>query len=153
MEEDPHKLSVEAEALLREFGWFSGRVVPTDGWEQLLASNGFVMHNAARQFLAEFGGIEIPYPLPTANRGKMALSLNPTSACHDDSVYEFLSDEAGVPVYPIGDVDCRTDYLGIAEDGSVYAGLDAFTRLGDSPRQALEVLLLAIAEMYSRVRG
>ena len=153
MEEDPHELSVEAEALLREFGWFPGRAVSTDGWEQLLALNGFVMHNAAKRFLAEFGGIEIPYPLPTANRGKMALSLNPTLAHYDDAVYEFLSDEAGVPIYPIGDMDRRTDYLGIAEDGSVYAGLDAFTRLGDSPRQALDVLLLAIAKMYSRARS
>lgn len=50
--------SQETERVLRRAGWQPCRSVRTDTWEHILRERGgFVAHEAARRFLAEFGGL------------------------------------------------------------------------------------------------
>ena len=134
--------SEEAEQKLRDAGWFPGRRVSTDHWEETLREHGgFVMHETAREFLAEFGGLEVDQRGPGQNMAKMPFKLDPVAAEYDDEIFDVLSEEAGVDLYPIGEVDRRNNYLGIAPDGSVYIGMDTVALFADNAHMALENLI------------
>ncbi|MEU6447995.1 SUKH-3 domain-containing protein [Streptomyces sp. NPDC046979] len=50
--------SPRTDTVLRTAGWRPGRAVPTATWESILRERGdFAPHDAARRFLAEFGGL------------------------------------------------------------------------------------------------
>jgi hypothetical protein len=58
-EEHEQRWSAETDRVLRRAGWYPGRSVCTAEWENTLREHGgFEMHEAARRFLAEFGGLE-----------------------------------------------------------------------------------------------
>lgn len=137
--------SDETDRKLRAAGWYPGRRVPTEQWEETLREHGgFEMHEAARAFLAEFGGLEVEQHGPGKNMARMPFRLNPVAAEYDDEIFEVLSEEAEAELYPIGEVDRRNNYLGIAPDGAVYIGMDAVALLADNPHQALENLVEGI---------
>jgi hypothetical protein len=144
-EEDVSQWSAETDRTLRAAGWYPGRRVSTEQWEKTLRERGgFEMHEAARTFLAEFGGLEVEQHGPGENMARMPFRLDPVAAEYDDEIFDVLSEEAGVDLYPIGEMDRRNNYLGIAPDGSVYLGMDAVTLLADSPHKALENLVEGI---------
>ncbi|WP_367130336.1 SUKH-3 domain-containing protein [Saccharothrix sp. HUAS TT1] len=134
--------SEETERVLGEAGWRPGREVPTDGWESLLRERGgFEAHDAARRFLAEFGGLAVPARGPGVTSAKLSFTLDPSAAEWDDEIFDYLSQEAGAPLYPLGEVDRRNSYLGMAPDGSVYLGMDSVMHLAESGDLALERLV------------
>ncbi|MBW8800715.1 MAG: SUKH-3 domain-containing protein [Streptomyces sp.] len=133
--------SAETDRVLREAGWFPGRSVATQEWETtLLEHGGFGIHEAARRFLAEFGGLESHERGPGKTMARMGFSLDPTVAEWDDEIFDVLSEEAGTELYPIGSADRRNSYLGIAPDGAVYIGMDSVTLLAETGDRALEKL-------------
>ncbi|MEU8979097.1 SUKH-3 domain-containing protein [Streptomyces sp. NPDC048309] len=139
--ETTQRWSAETDRVLREAGWYAGRSVPTQEWEaSLRACGGFEIHEAARRFLAEFGGLQSSERGPGRTMARMGFRLDPTVAEWDDEIFDVLSEEAGVDLYPIGEADRRNCYLGIAPNGAVYIGMDNVTLLAETADKALEKL-------------
>ena len=133
--------SEEADRVLRAGGWFPGRSVPTETWESVLLQTGeFEIHDAARRFLAEFGAVGVPYRDPWDAMPWMEFSLDPLLAFWDEEIIDDLAEQAGVDLYPIGMRDRGNQYLAMAEDGSVYAGMDSVWLLAPTPDEALQRL-------------
>ncbi|MGI5427986.1 SUKH-3 domain-containing protein [Streptomyces sp. CA-179760] len=133
--------SKETDRVLRAGGWFPGRSVPTETWESILLQTGeFEMHDAARRFLAEFGAVGAPYREPWDSMPWMEFSLDPLLAFWDAEIIDDLAEQAGVGLYPIGMRDRGNQHLAMAEDGSVYAGMDSVRLLAPTPDAALRKL-------------
>jgi hypothetical protein len=131
----------ETDRVLRAAGWRPGRSVPTATWESVLHLHGeFEMHEAARRFLAEFGGVGIPFREPWDSMPWGEFRLDPLLALWDDEIFDDLSEQAGTYLYPVGMVDRRNQYLGIAEDGAVYVGMDSVALLAPTPDEAVQRL-------------
>ncbi|MCM2427774.1 SUKH-3 domain-containing protein [Streptomyces sp. RKAG337] len=138
--------SAETDRVLRLAGWYPGRSVPTADWERILheADEDFEMHEAARRFLTEFGGLAINVNGPGRAAGRSPFGLDPLVATWDYEIFDVLSEEAGTYLYPIGDASRGNFYLGMAADGAVYAGKDNVSLLADTPDGALENLIVGI---------
>ncbi|MFF5494660.1 SUKH-3 domain-containing protein [Streptomyces aquilus] len=127
--------------VLRAAGWYPGRSIPTGTWESVLRLHGgFEMHDAARRFLAEFGGVGIPIREPWNAMPWREFRFDPLLALWDDEIFDDLSDQAGKCLYPIGMVDRRNQYLGIAEDGAVYIGMDSVALFAPTSDEAMQRL-------------
>jgi hypothetical protein len=138
--------SAETDWALRVSGWYPGRAVSTAQWEQDLqeADEGYVAHAAARRFLSEFGGLEIDQKGPGRTVARLPFRLDPTLAKWDYEIFEYLSEEVGTSLYPVGDVSWGNFYLGISEAGAVYMGMDSAELLGDTADAALDHLIQGI---------
>lgn len=141
-EEHGQRWSAETDRVLRAAGWYPGRSVPTEQWESTLREHGgFEIHPAARRFLAEFGGLAVDQEGPGVTMARAPFRLDPLAAEWDDEIFDVLSEEAGVPLYPIGDAMRRNSYLGIAPNGAVYIGMDSVALLAETPDEALRKLV------------
>ncbi|SFD44058.1 SUKH-3 domain-containing protein [Streptomyces aidingensis] len=138
--------SAEADWMLRRSGWFPGRSVSTAQWEQVLRENdeGFEANEAARRFLTEFGGLELNTKGPGRTMARSPVRLDPLVAKLDFEIFDFLSEEAGTYLYPIGDAVQANQYLGMAENGAVYFGMDVVELLADTADEALDKLIRGI---------
>ncbi|MEU5292760.1 SUKH-3 domain-containing protein [Streptomyces sp. GTA36] len=141
-DENVQRWSAEADRVLRAIGWYPGRTVSTTEWESTLHEHGgFTIHDAARRFLTEFGGLVSEERGPGRTMARMGFRLDPLAAEWDDEIYDVLSEEAGAYLYPIGEADRGNSYLGIAPNGAVYAGRENVTLLADNAGKALEKLI------------
>ncbi|MFG3100261.1 SUKH-3 domain-containing protein [Streptomyces sp. NPDC048182] len=138
--------SPATERVLRSAGWRPGRSVSVDNWEKVLreADDGYVMHEAARRFLAEFGGLEVFEKGPGVNAGRASFRLDPALAKWDYEIIESLGEEVEVSLYPLGDLWQGNFYLAMAENGTVYFGMDDAEWLAQSPDEALDRLIRGI---------
>jgi hypothetical protein len=133
--------SEETDQVLRAGGWFPGRSVPTQTRESILLQTGeFEIHDAARRFLAEYGAVGLPYREPSDSMPWMEFSLDPLLAIWDAEIIDDLAEQAGVDLYPIGMRDRGNQHLAMAEDGSVYAGMDSIWLLAPTADEALQRL-------------
>ncbi|GAA3496225.1 hypothetical protein GCM10019016_033260 [Streptomyces prasinosporus] len=131
----------ETDRVLRAGGWFPGRAVATDTWESILLHTGeFEPHDAARRFLAEFGALAVPHRDPADSMPWVEFSLDPLAAMWDAEIIDDLAEQAGAELYPIGTRDRGNQYLAMAEDGAVYAGMDHVHLLAPTPDEALRRL-------------
>ncbi|THC56860.1 SUKH-3 domain-containing protein [Streptomyces cellulosae] len=131
----------ETGRVLRAAGWSPGRKVATDTWESiLLHTDEFELHDAARRFLAEFGALGVPHRDPADSMPWMEFSLDPLAAMWDAEIIDDLAEQAGAELYPIGTRDRGNQYLAMAEDGAVYAGMDQVHLLAPTPDEALRRL-------------
>ncbi|QWB23665.1 MULTISPECIES: SUKH-3 domain-containing protein [Streptomyces] len=132
---------LETDRVLRAGGWFPGRAVPTETWESILLQTGeFGIHGAARRFLAEFGAVGVPYRKPRGSMPWTQFSLDPLPAIWDGEIIDDLAEQAGVDLYPIGMRDRGNQHLAMAEDGSLYAGMDSVWLLAPTLDEALQRL-------------
>jgi hypothetical protein len=136
--------SAEADRVLRLAGWYPGRSVPTEQWERTLyqEDEGFVIHEAARRFLAEFGGLEINQKGPGRTMARSPFRLDPLLAKWDYEIFEVLSEEAETYLYPIGDLSRGNFYLGMAANGAVFVGMDSL--VADTADEALDKLIRGV---------
>ncbi|MFF7310442.1 SUKH-3 domain-containing protein [Streptomyces sp. NPDC008137] len=133
--------SEETDRVLRAGGWFPGRSVPAETWESILLQTGeFEIHEAARRFLSEFGAVGVSYREPWDSMPWVEFSLDPLLAFWDAEIIDDLAEQAGVDLYPIGMRDRGDQHLAMAEDGSVYAGMDSVWLLAPTPDEALQAL-------------
>lgn len=139
--------SAETDWALRRAGWHPGRSVPTAEWERSLyeEDEGFVMHEAARRFLAEFGGMTINVYGPGRTMSRSPVRLDPLVARWDFEIIDVQSEEMGTYLYPLGDTDRGNAYLTMAANGVVYMGMDYPKLLADSGDQALSKLIEGLA--------
>ena len=139
--------SAETDWLLRRSGWQPGRAVPTAGWDSRLHEDdeSFVMHDAARRFLGEFGGLEIVQRGPGRTAARSPFRLDPLVALYESEIFDDLSEQAGEPLYPLGAVDGGVSYLCMAPSGAVFTGMDDAGLLAGSGDEALNKLIEGIA--------
>lgn len=131
----------ENSRVLRAADWYPGRSIPTGTWERMLRLHGgFEMHEAAQTFLAEFGGVRIPFREPWNAMPWRDFRLDSLLALWDREIFDDLSEQAGTYLYPIGMVDRRNQYLGIAEDGAVYVGMDSVALFAPTSDEAMQRL-------------
>ncbi|MET9440132.1 SUKH-3 domain-containing protein [Streptomyces sp. NPDC006610] len=142
--------SQETERVLRRAGWQPGRSVRTDTWEHILRERGgFVAHEAARRFLAEFGGL-VTYGWPAdAITTQSAVRFDPLTAEWEDATFVRLSEEAGTVLFPVGRADNGASHLGMAESGALYLARGRVELLGATTEQALDALVSLQATMSS----
>ncbi|MFI7273826.1 SUKH-3 domain-containing protein [Streptomyces sp. MS19] len=137
--------SQETERVLRGAGWSPGRAVGVESYEELLSrSGGFAMHPAARDFLAEFGGLEVEARGPGISALKADFQIDPTLAEGEDEIFDVLSEEAGTNLYPLGMMGRRNLYIGMAADGRVFLGMDSVSEYAENGDRALEKLVEGI---------
>lgn len=132
--------SAETDRALRLAGWHPGRSVSTEEWERVLreADEGFEMHDAARRFLTEFGGLEFRLKGPGRTMARSPFRIDPLLAKWDFEIIDLQSEEVGTCLYPIGDADRGNFYLTMAADGAVHHGMDYVCLLADNGDKALE---------------
>lgn len=144
---DGARWSAQTDRVLREAGWYPGREVATDDWERALheADEGFVVHEAARRFLGEFGGLDVQVDGPGRTMSRSPFRLDPLVARWDFEIIDVQSEEMGARLCPVGDTDRGNAYLTMAPDGAVYLGMDYPRKLAASGDQALTKLVEGIA--------
>ena len=135
--------SPQTERILRESGWNPRRRVAIQNWERILReSDGFEAHEKARAFLSEFGGLTFELSGKGVTMALGPFSTNPLEAQWEADIYEYMSEETETTLYPVGEMDHRNLFLGMAEDGSVYRGRDAVEFFAESGDQALDKLIV-----------
>ncbi|WP_078594102.1 SUKH-3 domain-containing protein [Streptomyces sp. NRRL S-920] len=135
--------SAETDRVLRLAGWCPGRSVSTEEWERRLhaADEDFEIHEAARGFLREFGGLEIHQRGPGRTAARSPFRLDPLVAEWDCEIFDDLGERAGKYLYPIGGIGRGVSYLGMAVDGTVHAGMDNVEFLAETGDEALRKLI------------
>ncbi|MFJ8463036.1 SUKH-3 domain-containing protein [Streptomyces swartbergensis] len=118
-----------------------------------LQTGEFEIHDAARRFLAEFGAVGLSYRDPWDSMPWMEFSLDPLPATWDAEIIDDLAEHAGVDLYPIDMRDRGNQHLAMAEDGSVYAGMDSIWLLAPTPDEALQKLTSRIRPTASSRPG
>ncbi|MEU5098051.1 SUKH-3 domain-containing protein [Streptomyces sp. NPDC020996] len=138
----------ETDRVLRAGGWYPGRSIPTETWESLLLQTGeFEMHDAARRFLAEFGAVSMPYRDVSAPMRWAEFQLDPLLALFDAEIIDDLAEQAGDDsLYPLGMRDRGNQYLAMAADGTVYAGMDSVWVLAPTPDEAVRKLVRPLGD-------
>ncbi|MFR9724397.1 SUKH-3 domain-containing protein [Streptomyces sp. MS19] len=133
--------SPTAERVLREAGWTPQRRVPTEEWERSLEeSDGFEIHERARIFLAEFGGLAFDVSGKGVTMALGPFSFDRLEAKWEADIYGYMSEESGKALYPIGEMDHRNLFLGMAQDGSVYRDRDHVEFFAESGDQTVDKL-------------
>jgi hypothetical protein len=107
------------EVLLRS-GWTPGRSVDVSRWQNLYAAEGLQMHDAARSFLEEFGGLTIDIGGPGVTSVREPVRFDPERCTGEGDRFLDWSEQLDRHIVPIGDLDLGRYFLGIDEDGVVY---------------------------------
>jgi hypothetical protein len=138
----------EVTEILERAGWFSGRRVDDDTFENwrrtLLTSDDIEMSSAAEVVLREFGGLAIESTKRGVDVARMSLELDPLQAEGGAQELRRLAVVAGVPVFPLGTFADGDGLFLIDESGKVYLDFDMTVPVADSFDEALVRLLLGI---------
>ncbi|WP_103503551.1 SUKH-3 domain-containing protein [Streptomyces sp. SM12] len=130
---------------MRSAGWFPDRSVPVTRWEESVRTDLAVgMHDAAREFLAEFGGLSTDEWTPGPIMPQSPFRLDPLVATAAAEAFSLLSQGAGASLYPLGHADSGGSFLGMTENGTVYIGTggDGAELLAAAGILALEKLVM-----------
>ncbi|MGA5299359.1 SUKH-3 domain-containing protein [Nucisporomicrobium flavum] len=131
--------------ILTKAGWHAGRSIDTSPWTEELTADGFPRpHPLAVAFLAEYGGLRIPYGGPGVTRARESVSLVPTDCTGEGDRFVDWSHSTGRSIAPIGVLAGDTHSwanLGLDEHGEMYAVIDGLATFGRMPA-ALDRLVL-----------
>lgn len=101
------------------------------------------MHDAARDFLAEFGNISVNVRGEGVSYARAPFTFDPLLADGEEGRFLEWSGGIGESIYPIGMLE-QVYFLGIGESGRVYIVADWLARFRPMPL-AIEDLILGIA--------
>jgi len=135
--------SNDVEVVLHDAGWQHGRCLDTAAWVTAFEAKGVIAHEAARQFLAEFGGLVVDISGPGVNRAREPFELDPMLCIGEEDRFLEWGEEIGHSIFPIGVHDMGRFFLGIDEEGVIYlleTWLASFSRMPE----ALESLILGV---------
>jgi hypothetical protein len=112
--------SPEVEAVLRTAGWRPERQTDVASWTSLFEGDGVYAHQAAIDFLREFGGLSVEISGSGVTRAKAPFAFDP-SLCEGegDRFAEFGSD-IGRELFPIGEIERGSFFLGIDQNSEIY---------------------------------
>ncbi|MFD8702175.1 MULTISPECIES: SUKH-3 domain-containing protein [Kitasatospora] len=143
------RFSDETERVLRAAGWQPGRQVDTGSWRRRLESAGLPMHDAAEQFLSEFGGLLVEVDGPGISRARTPFELDPALADGEEDRFTDWSQEIGEAIVPVGELDNGRYFLGISDSGEIHLVADWLASFGPVG-EALDGLILGIAPKIVR---
>jgi hypothetical protein len=133
------------EAELERAGWHPGRSVGNlvSEWSRRLdRPDGFRMFPAARDALAEFGGLAGGLSGPGVKRSRSSFRLDPTLAIGEEDRFRKYAASLTTGLYPLGEAGDGHAFLAIDEQGGVYLLMDDILKIGESIREGLTGLLL-----------
>jgi hypothetical protein len=104
---------------------------------------GVVTHQAARDFLAEFGGLTVDISGPGVNRAREPFELDPLLCSGEEDRFLEWGDEVGRSLFPVGVLDTGRYFLGIDEEGEIYLLETWLASFGRMP-QAMENLISGV---------
>lgn len=131
-----------AECLYRS-GWHPNRQSDATAFVKSLNAAGFVVHQAAANFLTEYGGLCIKYPHAKVANREEEMHLNPLIVITHitPAAVNAYAKALGRKLTPIGEAARGYLTLMMDEDGKVYASYDDFFALvGSSGADAIEGL-------------
>lgn len=130
---------------LRNAGWNPGRAVDISGWEADLLTDGFPpLHIAARQFLAEYGGLSFADSGSGVTRAREAFALDPMLCAREADRFAAWGEETSRNIAPIGELagdTCSACFLGIDESGEVLVVIGRLESFGRMPTAMNELVL------------
>ncbi|PKV86158.1 SUKH-3 domain-containing protein [Streptomyces sp. TLI_146] len=128
-----------AREVLRAAGWVPGRTSGATAEARLVADYG-PPHRAARDFLAEFGGLRLMFANPRMSEADTDVEVVPPQTTGWVDVW---SGAAGEPLYPVGQFAGGNCVLLSGESGALYGAFDAeLGRLGANALEGLGRLVL-----------
>jgi SUKH-3 immunity protein len=136
-------LSPESRTVLRDAGWHAGRQVDASSWVAALGVAGVVAHDAARAFLAEFGGLVVDISGPGVNRAREPFELDPLLCSGEEDRFLDWGEEIGKSLFPIGVLDMGRYFLGIDEQSEIYLIETWVASFGRMP-QAMDNLISGV---------
>ncbi|MFJ8495936.1 SUKH-3 domain-containing protein [Streptomyces sp. NPDC094038] len=137
------EFSSGAQAVLRDAGWFPGRRVDTSAWMATLGASGIAAYDAARKFLAEFGGLVVDISGPGIDRAREPFELDPLLCSGEEDRFLEWGEEIWHSLFPIGVFDMGRYFLGIDEEGEIYLVETWIASFGRMPH-AMENLISGV---------
>ena len=138
-------LSETSKMYLAKAGWDSSRRVDISLYVEGLQAEGYEVSSCAREFLTQFGGLELLQPAFRVKNKLDKLHFKPLIASTDIFREKVQSYEERVyePLVVVGEAYNGYLTLMISETGKVYGGYDSFlTFLGSDYTEALDSLFL-----------
>jgi len=118
--------------------------VDVSDWRQQLEGSGEVrMHQAAADFLAEFGGLNVVIGGPGISVARTPFELDPELCVGEEDHFAAWGADLGCSLFPIGELDRGRFLLGVSEVGEIFL-VEAWAAsfgIGDA---ALEKLILGV---------
>ncbi|HEY5397174.1 MAG TPA: SUKH-3 domain-containing protein [Trebonia sp.] len=136
-------LSDESQSVLREAGWTPGRRVDTSRWIDVIEAAGIAAHDAARRFLAEFGGLSIDISGSGVTRAREPFELDPLLCVGEEGRFTEWGEEIGRSIFPIGVHDRGRFFLGIDGESGILLVETWVASFGRMPT-ALENLISGV---------
>lgn len=136
--------SRETERVLRAAGWYPGRRIDVSGWVCELEESGFLMHEAAVEFLSEFGGLRVNVHGPGISCVKEPFELDPLLCLGEDDRFRGWGNTLGKHLAPLGELDHGRFFLGIDAHAVIHLVVDWVASFGPVS-EALDRLILGIA--------
>ena len=144
----------EVSEILTHAGWRPGREVDSTDWCAWLSESGFKVHASFRNFISEYGGLNIRHGGEGVARAREPIEFDPELARGEEDRFEEWGRVIGKTILPIGELDGGRFFLGLDEDGVLYLIVDYLARFG-SGTEGLKNLLLGgpIEELFDRYPG
>ncbi|WP_110944607.1 SUKH-3 domain-containing protein [Streptomyces niger] len=136
--------SPEVADVLRSSGWTPQRTVDTAQWTNAFEERGIQAHQAVRNFLAEFGGLNVDISGPGINCAREPFELEPLLCLGEEDRFSEWGEELGLQLFPLGELDQGRFFLGMDENGVIYLVADWVARFGPWP-QAIDALVRGVA--------
>jgi hypothetical protein len=137
-------LAAETQRALRDAGWYPGRRVDTADWRSRFAETGLTMHDAAAEFLGQFGGLQLDAQGPGITRAREAFELDPMLVWNsEEDRFIGWSTEIERALFPIGELDHGRFFLGIDEHAELYVVETWVATFGPMPT-GLDNLVLGV---------
>jgi hypothetical protein len=128
---------------LTSAGWTNGRSIDVTDITKELENDGFLLSEAAADFLSAFGGLRLSYPHFRDPTIPYYCSFDAVRAAKGVFHQRLLQWESrvGNRITPIGEADREYMTLLMTPNGSVYEAMDdSLLHLGDSGEEAIDAL-------------
>ena len=138
--------STRTEAVLRSAGWYPNRYDAeyVELCEESLTVKGsFVISQAARRALGEFGRLKFDERGPGIDFAREPFVIDALLADGEEDRFQRNGDAIGVALFPLGEDANGTGFLAIDDSGRVFAvGDGPLLLIGNDIREALDNLVL-----------
>jgi hypothetical protein len=135
------RFSPEVEDVLRGAGWTPERRVDVSGWTSLFEDDGLTAHQAALDFLQEFGGLNVRISGPGRETAKEPFEIDPSLCEGEGDRFTVFGEELGRQLFPLGELDNGRFFLAIDENSEIYLVESWAASFGTMPT-AIENLVL-----------
>lgn len=132
-----------AKAELAALGWTPERVHDTRGLAERMPARGFQMFEAARAFLASFGGLRLMRKPPTPRGTNCYFHTDPESLPTEPWWGGAITEVSGTRAFPIGST-AYGDYTLLIDERGRFFGIDPYgevTCWGEDADELFDIIL------------